>query len=105
MSEGLQKSTFPPQFRMVPVPKFKGDFDPRQFLMTYEAIVTSAGRDDITLAKAFACALKGPALTWYFNLPTKSIYSCENVRDKVISSFRAFGVVMDCKHALKGIAQ
>lgn len=89
---------------MVLVPIFKGDSDPRQFLMAYEATVTSIGGDDITLAKAFTCAPEGPALTWYFNVSVKSRYSWENLRDKVTSSFRAFIVVKDSKHTLKGIA-
>lgn len=63
LSEGLQKASFPSQFRMAQVPKFKGDNDPRQFLMTYEATMNSSGGDEVATAKAFACALEGPALT------------------------------------------
>lgn len=105
LSEGLEKAAFPPQFRMIPVPKFKGDTDPRQFLMTYEATINSAGGGEVALAKAFACALEGPTLTWYFNLPAKSIYSWKNLRDKVTNSIRAFRLVTDPKHALKDMTQ
>lgn len=63
LSEGLQMSPYPPQFIMVPVPKFKGDLDPRQCLTAYEATMTLAGGDDIAPAKALACALEGLALT------------------------------------------
>ncbi|GJN13117.1 hypothetical protein PR202_ga31453 [Eleusine coracana subsp. coracana] len=65
LSEGLQRATYPPQFRMIPLAKFKGNSDPKQFLMSYEAAIISAGGDEVTLVKAFVYALEESAVNWY----------------------------------------
>lgn len=105
LSEGLQKAAYPSQFWMGTIPKFRGDSDPRQFLMSYETAIASAGGDEITLANIFACALEGTTLTWYFNLSPKSIYSWENLRDKITSNFRGFKSIEEPLQKLKNIKQ
>lgn len=55
--------------------KYRGEIDPRKFLISYDVAITSADGDEVTLAKVFAYALEGPASTWYFNLQPRSIYS------------------------------
>jgi hypothetical protein len=43
------------------IPIFDGQSDPRQFLMSFEAIVISRGGDETTLAKYLVMAVKGLA--------------------------------------------
>lgn len=103
--ERLQRALYPNQFGMGAIIKFRGDSDLCQFLMSYETIIASIGGDEITLAKVFACALEGAALTWYFNLPLRSIYSWKNLRDKVISNFKGFKSIEEPLQKLKNLRQ
>lgn len=105
LSEGLQRAPYQNQLRMGTIRKFRGDSNLRQFLMSYETAIASAGGDEITLAKVFACALEGTTLTWYFNPPPKSIYSWENLIDKVISNFRGFKSIEESLQNLKSLKQ
>ena len=43
LSEGLQTSPWPTAYKPITLPKFNGKTDPRQFLMSFEAAVASAG--------------------------------------------------------------
>jgi hypothetical protein len=58
--------------------------------MSYEAAVASAGGDDVVLAKSFIIAAEGDALAWYSMLKPSTIYSWENLRDKVLSNFKGY---------------
>lgn len=58
--------------------------------MIFKAVVASIGRNDIVLAKSFVIAAKGNALAWYSILKPKSIYSWENLHDKIMAIFKAF---------------
>jgi hypothetical protein len=42
------------------IPTFDGQSDPRQFLMSFEAVVIYGGGDETTLAKSLIMAVKGP---------------------------------------------
>ena len=57
--------------------------------MSFEAAVASAG-DDTVLAKSFVIAAEGDALAWYSILKPSSIYSWEDLRDKIIANFKGF---------------
>ena len=71
----LQNPPWPPGFKMPRVVMFYRESDPREFVMSFEAAVESAGGDGVTLAKAFVLAIKGIARSWYSALPPESIYS------------------------------
>jgi hypothetical protein len=43
LSEGIQTSPLPPSYKPITLPKFNGRSDPRQFIMSFEAAVASAG--------------------------------------------------------------
>ena len=90
MSEGLQLAPWPRSYKAITPLKFDGISDPRQFIMSYEAAVTSAGGDDTTLAKTFIVALEGAALDWFTELPPRSIYSSEKLRDELLENYKGF---------------
>jgi hypothetical protein len=71
----LQVSPWPANFRAGTYPKYNGNTDPAQYIMSYQVVVASFGGDDATIAKSFIIALEGPALTWYTRLPPLSIES------------------------------
>jgi hypothetical protein len=59
----LQVSPWPANFRAGTYPKYNGNTDPAQYIMSYQVVVASSGGDDTTMAKSFIIALEGPALT------------------------------------------
>jgi len=75
LSEGLQTSPWPTTYKPITLPKFNGKADPRQFLMSFEAAVASAGGNETVMAKSFVIAAEGDALAWYSMLRPGSIYS------------------------------
>jgi hypothetical protein len=58
--------------------------------MSFEAAVASVGRSDTVLAKSFVIAAEGDALAWYSMLRPSSVYSREDLRDKIIANFKEF---------------
>ena len=74
-------------FKILRVVIFDGESDPREFVMSFEVAVESAGRDDNTLAKAFVLAVKGISRSWYSVLPPGSIYSWEQLCDALFCNF------------------
>ena len=75
LSEGIQQSPWPTAYKPITLPKFNRKTDPHQFIMSYEAAVASAGKDDAVLAKSFVIAAKGDALAWYSMLKRSTVYS------------------------------
>ena len=71
----LQNKPWPPGFKMPRVVMFNGESNLREFVMSFEAALKSAGGDGTTLAKAFVLAIKGIARSWYSALPPGSISS------------------------------
>jgi hypothetical protein len=59
----LQVSPSLANFRAGAYPKYNGNTDPAQYIMSYQVVVASSGGDDATMAKSFIIALEGPALT------------------------------------------
>ena len=92
LSEGLQTSPWSATYKPITLPKFNGKADPRQFLMSFEAAVASAGGNETVMAKSFVIAAEGDALAWYSMLKPGSIYSWENLRDKILANFQGFAV-------------
>jgi hypothetical protein len=56
LSQECQITPWPQTYRPVPLPRFSGQSYPRQFLMSYEAAILSAGGDDSVLVKSFIIA-------------------------------------------------
>jgi len=92
LSEGLKTSPWPTTYKLITLPNFNGTTDPRQFLMSFEAAVASAGGNETVMAKSFVIAAEGDALAWYSMLRPGSIYLWENLRDKILANFQGFAV-------------
>ena len=58
--------------------------------MSFEAVVASVGGNEAVLAKSFIIAAEGDALAWYSTLRPSSVYSWENLRDKILANFKGF---------------
>ena len=58
--------------------------------MSFEVAVASAGGNDTVLAKSFVIAVEGDALAWYSMLRPSSVYSWEDLHDKIIANFKEF---------------
>jgi hypothetical protein len=88
LSGGIKNRPIPLQFKFPPVPRYSGETDPKEFLSIYESAIEAAHGDENTKAKVIHRALDGIAHSWYFNLPTNSIYSWEQLRDVFVLNFR-----------------
>jgi hypothetical protein len=75
LSQDIQTSPWPVNYKPITLPKYNGRTDPRQFIMSFEAAVASAGGNDSVLAKSFVIAAEGDALAWYSMLKPSTIYS------------------------------
>ena len=60
--------------------------------MSYEAAVASTGGDNAVLAKSFVIATEGNALAWYSMLKPSTLYSWENLQDKILANFKGLTV-------------
>jgi hypothetical protein len=58
--------------------------------MSFKATVASAGGNESLLAKSFVIAAEGDALTWYSMLRPSSVYSWEDLHDKIVANFKGF---------------
>jgi hypothetical protein len=92
LSVELESAPWPRRFNANTLPQYDGDYDPKEFLMKFEAIVESNGGDATTKAKALVLALKGEVQYWYANIPKGHITSWFQLRNKLLSSFKGMQV-------------
>ena len=90
LSLGLQTAPWPSKYKPVSLPKYNSFGNSRQFLMSYEAAVASAGGDDVALAKSFIISCVGPVLNWYSLLPAHSVYIWIDLKTKFLQTFQVF---------------
>jgi hypothetical protein len=64
--------------------------DPKQFLMSYEATISSYGGNTAVMTKSFVMAVKNVAQTWYSSLRPRTITSWQKLKDMLITSFQGF---------------
>jgi hypothetical protein len=69
---------------------YDGHTDPKQFLMSYEATISSYGGNTTVMAKSFVMAVKSVAQTWYSSLRPGTITSWQKLKDMLITSFQGF---------------
>jgi hypothetical protein len=69
---------------------YDGHSDPKQFLMSYEATISSYGGNTAVMAKSFVMAVKSVAQTWYSSLRPGIITSWQKLQDMLITSFQGF---------------
>ena len=60
--------------------------------MSFEAAVASVGGNDTVLAKSFIITTEEDTLAWYSMSRTSSVYSWEDLRDKIITNFKGFTI-------------
>jgi hypothetical protein len=72
------------------LPMYDGHSDPKQFLMSYEATISSYGGNTAVMAKSFVMAVKNVAQTWYSSLRPGTITSWQKLKDMLIASFQGF---------------
>jgi hypothetical protein len=69
---------------------YDGHLDLKQFLMSYEATISSYGGNTAVMVKSFIMAVKSVAQTWYSSLRTGTITSWQKLKDMLITSFQGF---------------
>jgi hypothetical protein len=92
LSVELESASWPRRFNTNTLPQYDGDYNPKEFLMKFEAAVESNGGDDTTKAKALVMALKGEVQYWYANIPKGHITSWFQLRNKLLSNFKCMQV-------------
>jgi hypothetical protein len=71
----LQAIPWPPSYKPPQLPMYDGHSDLKQFLMSYEATISSYGGNAAVMAKSFVMAVKNVAQTWYSSLQPGTITS------------------------------
>jgi hypothetical protein len=61
----LQASPWPPSYKPPLLPMYDAHLDLKQFLMSYEATISSYGGNTAVMAKSFIMAVRSVAQTWY----------------------------------------
>jgi hypothetical protein len=90
LSAELQGTPWPPSYKPPQLPMYDGHSDPKQFLMSYEATISSYGGNTAVMAKSFVMAVKNDAQTWYSSLRPGTITSWQKLKDMLITSFQGF---------------
>jgi hypothetical protein len=69
---------------------YDGHSDPKQFLMSYEATISSYGGNAAVMTKSFVMAVRNVAQTWYSSLRPGTITSWQKLKDMLVTSFQGF---------------
>jgi hypothetical protein len=69
---------------------YDGHSDLKQFLMSYEATISSYGGNAAIMAKSFVMAVRSVAQTWYSSLQPGTITSWQKLKDMLVTSFQGF---------------
>ena len=75
----------PPQ-----LPMYGGHSGPKQFLMSYEATISSYCGNTTIMEKSFVMAVWSVAQTWYSSLQPGTITSWQKLKDMLVTSFQGF---------------
>jgi hypothetical protein len=86
----LQSTPWPPSYRPPQLLMYDGHSDPKQFLMSYEATISSYGGNTVVMAKSFVMAVRNVAQTWYYFLRPGTITSWQKLKDMLVTSFQGF---------------
>jgi hypothetical protein len=86
----LQGTLWPPSYKPPQLPMYDGHSDPKQFLMSYEATISSYGGNTTVMAKSFIMAVRSIAQTWYSSLRPGTITSWQKLKDMLVTSIQGF---------------
>jgi hypothetical protein len=96
----LQAIPWPQSYKPPQLPMYNGHSDPKQFLMSYEATISSYGGNAAVMAKSFVMAVRNVAQTWYSSLRPDTITSWQKLKDMLVTSFQGFQTKPVTTHAL-----
>jgi hypothetical protein len=63
---------------------YYGHSDPIEFLIIYEATISSYGGNTAVMAKSFVMAVRSVAQTWYSSLRSGTITSWQKLKDMFV---------------------
>jgi hypothetical protein len=86
----LQATPLPPSYKPPQLPMYDGHSNPKQFLMSYEATISSYGGNTAVMVKSFVMAVRSVAQTWYSSLRPGIITSWQKLKDMLVTSFHGF---------------
>jgi hypothetical protein len=86
----LQATPWPPSYKPPQLPMYDGNSDPKQFLMSYDATISSYEGNTAVMAKSFVMAVRNIAQTWYSSLRPGTITSWQKLKDMLVTSFQGF---------------
>jgi hypothetical protein len=84
----LQATPWPSSYKTPQLAMYDGHSDPKQFLMSYEATISSC--NTAVMAKSFVMAVRNVAQTWYSSLWPGTITSWQKLKDMLVTSFQGF---------------
>ncbi|KAF3535647.1 hypothetical protein F2Q69_00023590 [Brassica cretica] len=89
--EEIASVEMPRKFSFPKIKMYDGTGDPDDHIAQYKqrmlAVALPKESHEATMCKGFGSTLIGPALQWYINLPTRSIYSFAGLSDKFVEQF------------------
>jgi hypothetical protein len=86
----LLATSWPQSYKPPQLPMYDGHSEPKQFLMRYEATISSYGGNAAVMAKSFVMVVRSVALTRYSSLRPRTITSWQNLKDMLVTSFQGF---------------
>jgi hypothetical protein len=96
----LQATPWPHSYKPPQLPMYDGHSNPKQFLMSYEATISSYGGNTVVMAKSFVMAVRSVAQTWYSSLQSGTIMSWQKLKDMLVTSFQGFQTKLVTTQAL-----
>jgi hypothetical protein len=86
----LHAISWPQSYKPPQLPMYDGHSNPKQFLMSYEATISSYGGNAVVMAKSFVMAARNVAQTWYSSLRPGTIMPWQKLKDMLVTSFQGF---------------
>jgi hypothetical protein len=86
----LQATLWLSSYKPPQLPMYDGHSDPKPFLMSYEATISSYGGNTVVTAKSFVMPVRSVAKTWYSSLRSGTIMSWQKLKDMLVTSFQGF---------------
>ncbi|GJN25144.1 hypothetical protein PR202_gb12935 [Eleusine coracana subsp. coracana] len=80
---------WPKGFKPVPIEKYDGQTNPREWLQLYNTTIRSTGGDSYVMANYLPVCLDPAVRIWLTSLPKESITSCGDPNKKLRESFQA----------------
>ncbi|GJN11530.1 hypothetical protein PR202_ga29729 [Eleusine coracana subsp. coracana] len=80
---------WPKAFKPVPIKKYNGQTNPREWLQLYTTAIRSAGGDTFVMANYLPVCLDPAVRIWLTSLPKKLVTSWGDLNRKLIESFQA----------------